>query len=66
MRNLDIWYSRIDIDDLLVQVRAEALGKDAKAEKRLEANVAKGRTKDSMKAFGKLTDERRRGAADRR
>src|SRR4249919_2851605 len=35
MRNLDIWYSRIDIDDLLVQVRAEALGKDAKAEKRL-------------------------------
>ena len=55
MRNLDIWYSRIDIDDLLVQVRAEALGKDAKAEKRLEANVAKGRTKDSMKAFGKLT-----------
>ena len=57
MRNLDIWYSRIDIDDLLVQVRAEALGKDAKAEKRLEANVAKGRTKDSMKAFGKLTQE---------
>ena len=44
----------------------EALGKDAKAEKRLEANVAKGRTKDSMKAFGKLTDDGRRGAADRR
>src|SRR4051794_7542247 len=57
MKNLDLWYSRIDIDDLLVRVRAEALGKDAKAEKRLEANVAKGRTKDSMKAFSKLTKE---------
>src|SRR6187397_586586 len=44
MRNLDIWYSRIDIDDLLTRVRAQALGKDSKAEKRLEANVAKGRT----------------------
>jgi hypothetical protein len=66
MRNLDIWYSRIDIDDLLVQVRAEALGKDAKAEKRLEANVAKGRTKDSMKAFGKLTEEVAVDRSDRR
>ncbi len=55
MRNLDLWYSRIDIDDLLARVRQEAVGKDAKAEKRLEANVAKGRTKDSMKAFAKLT-----------
>jgi uncharacterized protein (DUF2252 family) len=55
MRNLDIWYSRIDIDDLLTRVKAQALGKDAKAEKRLEANVAKGRTKDSIKAFNKLT-----------
>ena len=56
MRNLDIWYSRIDIDDLLARVRAEGLAKDAKAEKRLEANVAKGRTKDSIKAFSKLTE----------
>ena len=55
MRNLDIWYSRIDVDDLIARVRQEALGKDAKAEKRLEANVAKGRTKDSIKAFSKLT-----------
>jgi hypothetical protein len=55
MRNLEIWYSRIDIDDLMTRVRQEALGKDGKAEKRLEANVAKGRTKDSIKAFSKLT-----------
>ena len=52
MRNLEIWYSRIDVDDSARTRRAEALGKDAKAEKRLEANVAKARTKDSMKAFG--------------
>src|SRR5215208_4349684 len=32
MRNLDIWYSRIDIDDMLTRVRQEAVGKDAKAE----------------------------------
>src|SRR6478672_6879122 len=42
MRNLDIWYSRIDIDDLLTRVRTEGLAKDTKARKRLEANVAKG------------------------
>ncbi len=55
MRNLDIWYTRIEIDDLVARVKQEASAKDAKAEKRLEANVAKGRTKDSMKAFSKLT-----------
>ncbi len=55
MKNLEIWYSRIDIDDLVARVAKEATSKDAKAEKRLEQNVAKGRTKDSMKAFAKLT-----------
>jgi uncharacterized protein (DUF2252 family) len=56
MRNLDIWYSRIDIDDLLARVKSEGLANDSKARKRLEANVAKGRTKDSIKAFSKLTE----------
>ena len=46
----------IDVDDLLARVSRELKQKDAKADKRLEANVAKGRTKDSMKAFGKLTE----------
>jgi uncharacterized protein (DUF2252 family) len=55
MRNLDVWYSRIDIEELMARVKKEANLKDAKAEQRLEANVAKGRTKDSMKAFKKLT-----------
>jgi len=55
MRNLEVWYSRIDVDDLLARIKQEATAKDNKAEKRVEASVAKGRTKDSMKAFNKLT-----------
>ena len=55
MRNLDIWYSRLDVDELLAELRRLAKAKDAKALERGDANVAKGRTKDSMKAFGKLT-----------
>ena len=55
MGNLALWYTRIDIDDLMAEIRRQAT-KDMKANvKRAEANVAKGRTKDSMKAFGKLT-----------
>jgi uncharacterized protein (DUF2252 family) len=52
MRNLDLWYTRIDVDDLVAEFRRQANPKELK---RLEENVAKGRTKDSMKAFGKLT-----------
>ena len=55
MRNLDIWYSRLDVDELLAELRRLAKAKDAKVLERGDANVAKGRTKDSMKAFGKLT-----------
>ena len=55
MSNLALWYTRIDVDDLMAEIRRQAT-KDMKANvKRAEANVAKGRTKDSMKAFGKLT-----------
>ena len=50
-----LWYSRIDVDDLVERVKQAGEPKDAKAEKRLDANLAKSRTKDSMKAFGKLT-----------
>ena len=55
MRNLDIWYLRLEVDELLAELRRLAKAKDAKALERGDANVAKGRTKDSMKAFGKLT-----------
>jgi uncharacterized protein (DUF2252 family) len=52
MRNLDVWYSRIDVDDVVARFSAEVT---AKQRKRLDRNIAKARTKDSLKAFGKLT-----------
>ena len=52
MRALDTWYARLDADE----VRREWDAGATKAEKkRLERNLAKARTKDSMKAFDKLT-----------
>jgi uncharacterized protein (DUF2252 family) len=52
MRDLDVWYSHLDVEALLPQLQ-KAIG--SKASKNLERNLAKARTKDSMKAFGKLT-----------
>ena len=51
--NLDLWYRRIDLEQLLVQ--AASVG-TAKQLKRAERNVGKARTKDSLKAFSKLTE----------
>ncbi|MFN8164158.1 MAG: DUF2252 domain-containing protein [Solirubrobacterales bacterium] len=51
--NLDVWYSRIDIDEVLAGV-AEAGTK--KQLKRAEKTIAKARSKDSLRAFGKLTE----------
>jgi uncharacterized protein (DUF2252 family) len=53
MGNLDLWYARVEVDELLQQ--AARLG-TAKQVKRLERNIAKARSKDSLKAFGKLTE----------
>ena len=52
MSNLDIWYARIDVDDLAALFAAEA---SAKQLKRFERNLAKARTKDSVRALAKLT-----------
>src|SRR4051812_11740899 len=57
MNTLALWYARIDVDELLATVSHELKQKDAKAYERAKANIAKGRTKDSVKAFGKLTEE---------
>jgi uncharacterized protein (DUF2252 family) len=51
-RNLDLWYARIDVDEVTRQFTAQATGKQRK---RLEGNLAKTRAKDSLKAFSKLT-----------
>jgi uncharacterized protein (DUF2252 family) len=52
MGNLDLWYARIGVEDLQ---RAAQQG-SAKQVKRFERNVAKARSKDSLKAFAKLTE----------
>jgi uncharacterized protein (DUF2252 family) len=52
-RNLDLWYARIDIDDLVGTFRAHATGTQRK---RLAGNLAKTRARTSLKAFSKLTE----------
>jgi uncharacterized protein (DUF2252 family) len=53
MKNLDLWYSRIDVDTIAATMRQRA---NPKQLKRFERNVAKTMGKDSLKAFGKLTE----------
>jgi uncharacterized protein (DUF2252 family) len=52
MRNLDLWYARVDVEDLLGRAREVGTRKQVK---RAEQSVARARAKDSMKAFAKLT-----------
>jgi uncharacterized protein (DUF2252 family) len=52
MRNLDVWYANVDVEQIYRLVRENATSKQqAKAEK----NLAKARTRDSMQAFSKFT-----------
>ena len=51
--DLDLWYARVDVDEVVRKSRKE-LG--ANQYKQLQAGVAKARTRDSMKALGKLTE----------
>ena len=53
LRNIDLWYSRISIEELAALATQEATGKQVK---RFERNVAKARSKDSLRAFSKLTE----------
>ena len=54
MHNLEVWYAHLEVQDLIDQ-----FGGQIKREqlKRTEATVAKARTKDSMAAFSKLTQQ---------
>ncbi|MFE7748792.1 DUF2252 domain-containing protein [Streptomyces sp. NPDC057428] len=53
MRNLDVWYTKTDVDRL----RAVATDKlAARGRKRVARATAKARTRDSLQAFGKLTE----------
>ncbi|MBO0685369.1 MAG: DUF2252 domain-containing protein, partial [Candidatus Dormibacteraeota bacterium] len=53
MRNLDVWYSRLDIDDIVQRFDQEV---SAKAGRRFQRNVASARTKDSLRALAQLTE----------
>src|SRR5512132_2502275 len=50
-KKLDVWYARLDIDEMNALVSAQLKRKTVK---RFEKNVAKARSKDSIKAFDKL------------
>ena len=52
MRNMDLWYARIEVETELSKFAAQAT---AKERKRAERNLAKTRSKDSLRALGKLT-----------
>ena len=53
MGNLALWYARVDMDLIEQQWLKQASAKQAK---RYEANKAKTASKDSLKAFAKLTE----------
>jgi uncharacterized protein (DUF2252 family) len=53
MGNLELWYARLDVEDVFARFRSQVT---AEQRKRAEKNLAHARTKDSMKAFGKLTE----------
>jgi uncharacterized protein (DUF2252 family) len=64
MGTMDVWYSRLEMQTMLERWGAAA-GK--KRVEKAEQTLAKARTKDSLKAFGKLTeivDGRRRIVGD--
>jgi uncharacterized protein (DUF2252 family) len=54
MGNLELWYTRLDETDVYTRWRERM---PASALKRFQKNLAKARSKDSLKAFGKLTTQ---------
>lgn len=55
MRNIDVWYSRLDVEPAMEVARSQV---DERSYRRLERNLAKARGKDSLRALDKLTDEK--------
>jgi uncharacterized protein (DUF2252 family) len=50
--SLDVWYARIEVDQLMSELRGQVKKRQAKTTEKV---LAKARTKDSMTAFSKLT-----------
>src|SRR5450755_2978218 len=53
MKQLDVWYSHLDIDSVVKEFASQF---KPKVVKRADKQLAKARTKDSMTAFSKLTE----------
>ena len=51
MRNIHVWYARLDLSDIRTQLGARISGKQVK---RLESSVGSVHTKDSIRALAKL------------
>ncbi|HEY6729771.1 MAG TPA: DUF2252 domain-containing protein [Solirubrobacterales bacterium] len=54
MRDIDVWYSRIDIESRFEEIRPHL---DQRRLRTAERNLAKARAKDSLRALRKLTRE---------
>jgi len=54
MRNLDVWYSRLDVEPAVEALQGQL---DGRRLRRMQRNLDKARAKDSLRAFGKLTHE---------
>jgi hypothetical protein len=52
MRTMDLWYTRLEVDDLVERWSRAATSKQVR---RLERNLARTKAKDSMRAMDKLT-----------
>jgi uncharacterized protein (DUF2252 family) len=54
MRNLDVWYSRLDVEPMVEMLRSRV---DERRFRQVERGLAKARGKDSLRALKKLTHE---------
>jgi uncharacterized protein (DUF2252 family) len=54
MTNLEVWYAHLDVDKMLPEIKTQI---DPNRVKLLDKAIAKMKTRDSMQAFTKLTEE---------
>jgi uncharacterized protein (DUF2252 family) len=57
MRTLDVWYSKLAADRLAELVKSSGGKVNRKTEQRLDKGIAKTRTRDSLQAAAKLTEQ---------
>ena len=62
MRNIDVWYARIDLESRLAEFGSHL---DSKHLQRIERGLAKARSKDSRRALRKLAESTEEGCASR-